>query len=661
MQQAQQRPHRRRIQQVLPGGGIALQALAFQCLKVVVRVGPAAQQNGKVLGAAGAGAPCPIPHREPLVQHFPDAPGDVAGVLLFRAGHQTQLAPAGIGLRLRRQSQRLAGSIGVVHAARSGGHHRAKNAVDGRNDVLCAAEVVVQRQLGRVGRGRRPRRGVPIQGILLLFLLKHRGVCLTEAVNALLQVPHQKQLAAVPRQAAIQRILQTVGILVFIHHHGPVAPGNLSRQRSGAVSIPQQLQGQMLQVCEIQQLVLPAGLPEAAVKLRHRIGQCPHQRGGGLPVFLILLPGGQAAALQILHYLGGVIPGRHHPFFPIKGRARLRVLFLRRFGPCKAHPGLFPAVQCRQRLVPAQGVKQGHHVGQRAPLLGQRRAIGLLHRVKALLLGLSAECLGVGQRFIRLPQLPHGPPRLRPAHLGLLQRSVVLPGGAVGLQLGGVVRQGAQKIIHTADGLRRLLIRPASAEKVRKAAEVLLPVGRLQRVGHGLFPQRKQAALIAGGKIRRNVQRAELLAQQFDAEGVDGADVRPAQHHLLAAHPVQLRAARRGLGQPGVQLFGQPRPKLGRRRVGKGHNQQLLGGHRVVFLAHQAHRPLGQHGGFAAAGRRAQQQRPAPVGDGRLLGRGPAGGCQLSHSTFSFSINKSFFSSGRSRSCSPSTWPHTLR
>ena len=75
----------------------------------------------------------------------------------------------------------------------------------------------------------------------------------------------------------------------------------------------------------------------------------------------------------------------------------------------------------------------------------------------------------------------------------------------------------------------------ALAVQVREGAEVRVVVGVFQRIGQCLTAQLGQLGAVGGGKVRRDVQRAEMGFEQLQAVGVDGADGRALQQHPLAA------------------------------------------------------------------------------------------------------------------------------
>ena len=222
------------------------------------------------------------------------------------------------------------------------------------------------------------------------------------------------------------------------------------------------------------------------------------------------------------------------------------------------------------------------------------------------------------------------------------------------VQLAVIIRQRSQKIVDLQNGIACGLVRASLAVQVCKGAEIRVAVGVFQRFGQCRPPQQLHGTGVCRGKIRRDIQRLKVLVQQVQTKSVNGADGRALQKHPLAAQHgiagLQLAAVQQRLPDAGAQLC--------RRRIGKGDDEQPVGVDRVLRVGDQLHRPLGQHGGLAAACGCAYQQRTAPVGNGGLLRRGPfwsAHGCSSS-SSGSSSGSKGFAGASSARSCTPVSW-----
>ena len=222
------------------------------------------------------------------------------------------------------------------------------------------------------------------------------------------------------------------------------------------------------------------------------------------------------------------------------------------------------------------------------------------------------------------------------------------------VQLAVIIRQCPQKVVDLQNGIACGLVRASLAVQVCKGAEIRVAVGVFQRFGQCRPPQQLHGAGVCRGKIRRDIQRLKVLVQQVQTKSVNGADGCALQQHPLAAQHgiagLQLAAVQQCLPDAGTQLCC--------RRIGKGDDEQPIGVDRVLLVGDQLHRPLGQHGGLAAACGCAYQQRTAPVGNGGLLRRGPFGsahGCSSS-SSGSSSGSKGFAGASSARSCTPVSW-----
>ena len=99
----------------------------------------------------------------------------------------------------------------------------------------------------------------------LILVKENGGIRQPEAVDALLYVPHSKEVLSLAGHRPEDGVLHLVGILILVHQNFPVAARHLTAQRSGA-AIPghQQFQRQMLLIGEIgavhPQLFPPIGV-----------------------------------------------------------------------------------------------------------------------------------------------------------------------------------------------------------------------------------------------------------------------------------------------------------------------------------------------------------------------------------------------------------------
>ena len=234
----------------------------------------------------------------------------------------------------------------------------------------------------------------------------------------------------------------------------------------------------------------------------------------------------------------------------------------------------------------------------------------------------------------------------------------LLPRSQKFVQLFVVIGQGAQEIVDMQDRLARRTVGAALAVEVGKGAEIRVAVGIFQRLAQGRGPQELHTAGVCGGKVRRDIQRLKMLAQQVQTEGIDGADGCALQQHPLAAQRAiagfRLAALQKRLPDAG--------PQLCRRRIGKGDDEQTVRIHGMLRVGDEPDSPLGQNSRFAAARRRAHQQRAAPVFDGGPLGGGPLGfthACSSSPSSGCPGASKGFAGASSARSPMPVSWQQT--
>ena len=153
---------------------------------------------------------------------------------------------------------------------------------------------------------------------------------------------------------------------------------------------------------------------------------------------------------------------------------------------------------------------------------------------------------------------------------------------------------------------------PGQGEEVRLGALIR----GLERVFKRGGFQLGGALLVAQGKAGVKPQRGGVLAQQRDAEAVDGADLRAAEQGALAA---QIRGlpARGALGQLG-DVLAYLAAQLLRGGAGEGDDQEAV--HvGTVFAEYVAHQAFYQHAGLAASGGGGDKQLAAAVGYGQSL------------------------------------------
>ena len=371
------------------------------------------------------------------------------------------------------------------------------------------------------------------------------GLCLPEAVDALLQVAHKEKV--IPRRggkAAVKRILQGVRVLIFVHHHGGVVLTDVLAQGGGrALRGAQQAQGKVFKIAEFQQLALPFSGCEPGIEVPHGGEQRPQPGQGDLPVGLGF---GLGAADELGHLLeqgGGFV------------RAGLDL-------------GLVVAAQTFFHAFQAGGFLHAQHIGgeqivQRVPLPGSSQLLCLRKEGGSFFqpctgflvffchCGLCL-CPGGGGLFflgsclllckIR-PAVGQCCRQQLPRSLGAAgsigQQQIMPAGGGKAvfllvwrkkfIQLAVIIRQCPQKVVDLQNGIACGFIRASLAVQVCKSTEIRVAVGVFQRFGQRRPPQQLHGAGVCRGKIRRDIQCLKVLVQQVQTKSVNGADGRTLQ------------------------------------------------------------------------------------------------------------------------------------
>ena len=598
--------HMRCIQQVRRHVRIDGNATGGQRSLVHREVAAAAQQDAEISIVAGAGlARRRAAHGEAFRHHPGNAVRNGAGIPGgIRPGNDIQLTESLISLALAAHHKALA--VPVIDAAQLPGEKDFKEIIDPPDHPRRAAEIGVQRNGGRCvpRHGSSGRIGLPLG----LLADENRGVRLAEPVNALFDVPHKEQIGGIRRgEGKVDGVLQGVGVLILVHQNGGVAAADGGAQRrAGSVRRLQQFQRQVFQVGVIQNLLGHLGVKERGAEGFHRTDQRIHQRRGAAAVLLIF--GGRAdqkTALQRCHLLFGPVPqirggaGGGAGLFSAGHTARLAPVPCGFQGRERAVP-VPPAQPVRQKAQAVLIVKE--HGGQgtvcggvpsRDDLCGPDQSDGTLHPGRGRLKQRPAPGCLPGRGVA----VPHG-------------RKITQRRPRMGQRLGKVI-----ELLHRAAGG---IIGAPTVIQVGKGAEIGIGIGLFQHIGKGLLPQTGKGRLIGHREIRRHLQRRKVLLNKVEAEGIHRPDGRALEPHLLAAQ----------LCIPGTgadfrcQTAGNIRPQLGRRGIGKGHDDKAVGVHRVLRVCNQPHHPLHQDPRFAGARRGRDQQAAAPGMDGRRLCRG---------------------------------------
>ena len=145
--------------------------------------------------------------------------------------------------------------------------------------------------------------------VLVTTLGEQEGHCLTEAVDALLDVTHEEEVFPTTGHGGEQRVLSRVGVLILVHHNIRKAAGQFARQQGGCFGsgIDQQTQGFMLQIVVIQQFILPLEGGKAGGILPHQPTQGIHQRRHSRQILTALLLGAVHKGTAQSHHLLTVV------------------------------------------------------------------------------------------------------------------------------------------------------------------------------------------------------------------------------------------------------------------------------------------------------------------------------------------------------------------
>ena len=654
-QQRRERAHMGRVEQV--GGGIGKDRYPGGAQRFLIKreVPAAAQQDAEVPVRTGAGAVLAA-HGKALALHFGNAlrNGRRIGRGVGAVQH-ADLAQAAV-LPRPADDQALAGAVG--DAAERRGENGLKDVVDALDDRRGAAEVGVQRDRGRACERdlRRVRVGLP--GRLLGG--KNAGVGLAEAVDALLEVADEEEVIGRGRgERKINRVLQGVGVLVFIDKHRRIARADRGAQRR---ALPfrrlQQIEGEVLIVGIVEDFFLDLGGKKGLGKQAHRPHKRRHQRRGAAAVGREFGPRAQQEiALQFLGLFFGALA-------QLVGRKRRRVAVPPAFDRARAAPFL----QQRKRFQRAVPVPCAQAFGQQrefAFVVGEHGRIGAVG-------GLVPR--GGGQGGFDQAQRPlHAARRAlqhRAAPGGILRRRFGLPGSREFIERPVRVRQRAGEVVQFKQRGPGCIVGAAAVIKIGKRTEVGVFIRLFQHCGQRFLAQAAERGVIGCLKVGRDFERGKMLLYKVQAERIHRADGRALQPQLLAA-----QALVAGMGAHfGQQAFGDVGAQLGRGRVRKSHDQQAVGLDRRVGVGDQADGALDQHAGLAGTGGRADQQAAAAGHDGRGLRRGKldrvghSGSCEgwgvacchLSALGGAGLSNGSPSAAG-ARSPSPSAWRQTAR
>ena len=380
----------------------------------------------------------------------------------------------------------------------------------------------------------------------------------------------------------------------------------------------------MLHIVKVQDAPLPLFLRKPAAEFlrqpekrahKGRAGTHPLLLGprGGVKIFL-LQPG-----KQVLHRAAKLL--RPLPFF----RGNGRVLF----GTDPAEGKVRKAVEERLKAFPAGQLLHLIKILQKSILI-HIRAVRLPAEGERLLQKLS----GFGKLPLHVAfQLLHP----RAGIQAVLRHIVILfmlfqpflrPGIAHGEFVQGkelllqpfVVSLGRKIFRHLLKTSGPRSLRPASVLRLMPFLRFLrfglfLREAFLQQVGKHIPLQQPDLSLIRHPEIRIQSDLVEMVADQIQAEAVDGGDLGMVDEGEL---PDQMGVLRLLLHCPGKGK-ADPLPHLRGGGAGKGHHQKPVDVHGMNGILHHSDDPFYQNGRFAAARGGGDQHALSPRVDGFLL------------------------------------------
>ena len=154
-------------------------------------------------------------------------------------------------------------SLAVVQLAAVAVHDKGKDVVHGGEDRLSGTEIIGEQDLARLAGG-----GLGGVAVGAVFCEEKVGIGQTEAVDGLLDVADEEEILAVLGDGLENRLLNGVGILVFVDQDLAERGGKLPRTGGwlAGITVGQEADRLMLEVGKIEKLALALGLTEGRVK-----------------------------------------------------------------------------------------------------------------------------------------------------------------------------------------------------------------------------------------------------------------------------------------------------------------------------------------------------------------------------------------------------------
>ena len=432
---------------------------------------------------------------------------------------------------------------------------------------------------------------------------RHR---MAKAVDALLYVADDEQIAFVLRQRLEDRVLRLVRVLVLVHHDVVEACGHLSGDRR-----PLHRHGVDQQ---IDRPVLEVGIVGKAAFLFERRVVLAEERHGAEDL-LCQLPE-QFDVVQA-HGLALGIDAPELVHRLAKDAARRGRRNLQRVVRAAARGAEAPADKGAERLadrVPALCVRRGSQPLQESDIARIQRGVGrhelFIGRHTGKSPVVQALHIGDGVRGVAADDpAPHRGRRV--GKVGIIAQLFFHPALGEGMR--------TDKVIERQDMILQPRVVLCRSEGLHDAVKAAVPLGihHVEGQAHGVGRKHAQLAVVADAEVAVDIQQIKVLPREGRAEGIHRRDMRLGHQALLTQQigVVRLRAHQRGdrLRQAFAQLCG--------RGAGIGHHQQAVGVHakRGVGIGQEADAPLHQHGGLARSGGGRDDHRAAAGGDGVQL------------------------------------------
>ena len=211
-------------------------------------------------------------------QHITDSISNKGCFLRIGVRHGRQRVQLYAGIRKRNMGNAFPESLclGIIESSDFRCHTGRKHMIDTLDNLSAGAEIVTEQHLSSL-----PRLRVFGGSVGFIFFKEYPRVCQPELIDGLLDITHQKAILLFEAQRGKNRVLHTVGILIFVHQNLPVSASNL---RCGGCGIrpgfaQQKIQGVVLQIAEVQNPAAALGCPVIPVKLLYQSDKSPGAGG----------------------------------------------------------------------------------------------------------------------------------------------------------------------------------------------------------------------------------------------------------------------------------------------------------------------------------------------------------------------------------------------